>query len=87
SFYSGCKALGEEVLAGAPQCYIWRPRLPFNEVDNPRNFLSKLMRYEKLLDVRNSISQLDEFVRACLECWQRRVAFGIYNMTTPGSIT
>ncbi|MCA9086195.1 MAG: sugar nucleotide-binding protein, partial [Planctomycetaceae bacterium] len=24
SFYSGCKALGEEVLHGASQCYIWR---------------------------------------------------------------
>jgi len=45
------------------------------------------MRYEKLVDVRNSISQLDEFVRACLECWERRVPFGTYNMTNPGSIT
>jgi len=87
SFYSGSKALGEEVLAGAADCYIWRLRIPFNEANNPRNYLAKLMRYDKLVDVRNSISQLDEFVRACCECWEHRVPFGTYNMTNPGSIT
>lgn len=87
SFYSGSKALGEDVLAGATDCYIWRLRIPFNEQNNPRNLLAKLMRYDKLVEVRNSISQLDEFVRACCECWERRVPFGTYNMTNPGSIT
>jgi dTDP-4-dehydrorhamnose reductase len=87
SFYSGSKALGEEVLAGAPDCYLWRLRIPFTEVDSPRNYLTKLMRYERLLEARNSISQLDEFVRACWECWERRVPFGVYNMTNPGTIT
>jgi dTDP-4-dehydrorhamnose reductase len=87
SFYSGSKALGEEVLADATDCYLWRLRIPFTEVDSPRIYLSKLMHYERLLEARNSISQLDEFVRACWECWERRVPFGIYNMTNPGSIT
>lgn len=87
SFYSGTKALGEEILAAHKNCYIWRLRIPFNEVDNDRNYLSKLMKYERLVDVRNSISQLDEFVRATWECWEKRVPFGTYNVTNPGSIT
>jgi len=87
SFYSGTKALGEEVLADAAQCYLWRLRIPFNEVDGPRNYLTKLMKYDRLLEARNSISQLEEFVRACWECWERRVPFGAYNMTNPGSVT
>ncbi len=87
SFYSGTKALGEEVLADAAQCYLWRLRIPFTEVDSPRNYLTKLMKYERLLEARNSISQLDEFVRACWECWDRRVPFGIYNVTNPGNVT
>lgn len=87
SFYSGTKALGEEVLAGAAQCYIWRLRIPFNEGENPRNYLTKVMRYQRLLEARNSLSQLDEFVRACFACWQKRVPFGIYNVTNPGSVT
>jgi dTDP-4-dehydrorhamnose reductase len=87
SFYSGSKALGEEVLAGARDCFIWRLRIPFNEVDSPRNYLTKLMRYDRLLEAENSLSQLDEFVRATWECWERRVPFGIYNVTNPGVVT
>jgi dTDP-4-dehydrorhamnose reductase len=87
SFYSGTKALGEEVLAGMPNVYLWRLRIPFNQVDNPRNYLTKLMRYEFLLDAANSISQLDEFVAATLACWEKRVPFGTYNVTNPGQVT
>lgn len=87
SFYSGTKALGEETLGGAPNAFIWRLRIPFNEVDNARNYLSKLMRYSTLLDAENSISQLDEFVAATLACWEKRVPFGTYNVTNPGHVT
>jgi dTDP-4-dehydrorhamnose reductase len=95
SFYSGTKALGEETLAastsspqaGAPQVYVWRLRIPFNQVDNPRNYLTKLMRYSTLLEAANSISQLDEFVAATLACWEKRVPFGTYNVTNPGHVT
>jgi len=87
SFYSGTKALGEEVLAGAPQVYVWRLRIPFNEVDNPRNYLTKLLRYPTLLEATNSISQLEEFVAATFACWEKRVPFGTYNVTNPGQVT
>ncbi|MBS0633199.1 MAG: sugar nucleotide-binding protein [Verrucomicrobia bacterium] len=87
SFYSGTKALGEEVLAGQPNVYLWRLRIPFNEVDNPRNYLAKLMRYQTLLEATNSISQLEEFVAATFACWEKRVPFGTYNVTNPGQVT
>jgi dTDP-4-dehydrorhamnose reductase len=87
SFYSGTKALGEEVLAGKPDVYIWRLRIPFNEVDNPRNYLTKLIRYSRLLEATNSISQLEEFCAATFACWEKRVPFGTYNVTNPGQVT
>lgn len=87
SFYSGTKALGEEILADCDSCYLWRLRIPFNEIDSPRNYITKLIRYSRLLQAENSLSQLQDFVTACLECWSRRVPFGIYNVTNPGSIT
>ena len=86
SFYSGTKALGEEVLSSYPNVYIWRVRIPFEQVDHPRNYLTKLMRYPRLLNANNSISELHEFVEASLLCWQMRVPFGIYNITNPGSV-
>jgi dTDP-4-dehydrorhamnose reductase len=87
SFYSGTKALGEEVLADKPDVFIWRLRIPFNQVDNPRNYLTKLLRYSTLLEATNSISQLEEFVEATFACWEKRVPFGIYNVTNPGQVT
>jgi len=87
SFYSGTKALGEECLAGARDVFLWRLRIPFDHVDSPRNYLSKLQRYRRLLDARNSISHLGEFVAAAWACWERRVPFGIYNVTNTGSVT
>ena len=87
SFYSGSKALGEEVLAGQPTIYLWRLRIPFDHVENPRNYLTKLMRYPRLLEATNSISELPEFVAATFACWEKRVPFGTYNVTNPGAIT
>jgi len=100
SFYSGTKALGEETI-GYGQSedghswvptreesgYLWRLRIPFNHEASPRNFLTKLTHYERLLDAENSISHLDEFVKACLRCWDKGIPYGIYNVTNPGSIT
>lgn len=102
SFYSGTKALGEELLgyqstpspagpvwaSSLPETgYILRLRMPFNHLDEPRNLLAKLAAYPRLLDARNSLSHLGEFVGASLDLLQRRAPFGIYNITNPGSIT
>ena len=87
SFYSGTKALGEEVLEGAKNCYIWRLRIPFDACDSPRNYLTKLMRYDKLLEAENSISHLDEFAAAAITCRERKIPYGTYNVTNPGDIT
>lgn len=87
SFYSGTKALGEEVLSGRDNVYIWRLRIPFDHNEGPRNYLTKLMRYQRLLAATNSISQLHEFVAATFACWEKRVPFGTYNVTNPGQVT
>jgi dTDP-4-dehydrorhamnose reductase len=87
SFYSGSKALGEEALADAPACYVWRLRIPFDGHDQARNYLSKLQRYPRVYDNVNSISHLGDFTRACLDLWGRRAPFGTYNITNPGLLT
>ena len=87
SFYSGSKALGEEAIHGFGQKYIWRLRIPFDQYDDPRNYLSKLQRYAKVYENANSLSHRGDFVAACLELWRRRAPFGIYNVTNPGFVT
>ena len=63
SFYSGTKALGEEAINGIGQSYIWRLRIPFDEFDSVRNYLSKVQRYAKVYDNVNSISHRADFVK------------------------
>ena len=87
SFYSATKALAEEAIAEVGQNYIWRLRIPFDEFDNARNYLSKIQRYPKVYDNVNSISHRADFVRACLDLWEKRAPIGIYNVTNPGFVT
>lgn len=87
SFYSGSKALGEEVLAGAENCFVWRLRIPFNEEISPRNYIQKLVNYDSLLEAENSVSHLDEFVEKCVDCFEKDIEPGVYNMTNQGPVT
>jgi UDP-glucose 4,6-dehydratase len=84
---SGTKVLAEEALRGHGNCYLWRPRIPFNEQDEPCNLISKLLRYPKIYDSIHSLSHLEDCVRACLDLWELRAPFGIYNVTNPGAIS
>jgi dTDP-4-dehydrorhamnose reductase len=85
-WYAHTKWMAEKLLRDAPGVVIWRLRIPFDSVDNERNYLSKLMRYDRLLEVRNSISQLEEFAAATVQSLRERIPDGIYNATNSGSI-
>jgi len=87
SFYSGSKAKAEKALEAFKQIYVMRLRIPFDEQDGPRNYLSKLLRYPKIYDNANSLSHRMDFVNATLDLWQKRAPFGVYNATNPGFVT
>jgi dTDP-4-dehydrorhamnose reductase len=86
NFYSGSKALAEETIREAGETYIWRPGMPFNGRNEPRNFLWRIQNYHKVHDGVNSLTHLEDFVRACLELWERQAPFGIYNIANPGAV-
>jgi dTDP-4-dehydrorhamnose reductase len=87
NFLAGTKALAEEVLRDFAQCYLWRPRIPFGDKDEPCNLLSKLWHYPKVYDHVTSLSHADDFARAGLDLWERRAPFGTYNITNPGAVS
>lgn len=86
SFYSGTKADCEELLKSNPKAYIWRLRIPFNNEHNPRNYLTKMLTYNKILNLPNSVSHREEFVTTCLKTLEQGIPYGIYNVTNPGSV-
>jgi UDP-glucose 4,6-dehydratase len=61
--------------------------MPFDEFDEPKNYLSKLLHYPRLYDNFNSLSHRGDFARACLDLWERRAPFGTYNVTNPGFVS
>lgn len=87
SFYSGTKVIAENIVKKHEKHYIWRLRIPFEEYDNSRNYISKILKYEKLLDAENTVSNKQEFVSACIQTIQKEVPYGTYNVTNGGYIT
>jgi dTDP-4-dehydrorhamnose reductase len=87
SFYSGSKALAEEALQWMDQGYVWRPGPVFDEVDHPRNYLSAIHQSGPIRDGVNSLSHRGDFVSACLDLWERRAAFGTYNVVNRGALS
>jgi len=88
SYYAGTKALAETLVESTlSESYICRLRIPFNSHDNERNYLTKLMKYDKLLNATNSISHLGDFVDCCINLFVHKLPFGTYNIVNTGTIT
>ena len=85
--FAGTRALAEDALRGAANTYIWRLLMPFDEVDQPCNLLSKLQAYPRIFDHITSLSHLGDAVSACVDLFERRAPYGIYNIVNPGAIT
>jgi len=86
SFYTGTKVMAEDSLINVDKKYIWRIRLPFDCFSNPRNYLTKLMKFDRLIVAENSLSNRIELVTACIHCLYDKVPFGTYHVTNPGGI-
>ncbi|MDO8580968.1 MAG: sugar nucleotide-binding protein [Candidatus Omnitrophota bacterium] len=81
-YYSRTKIYAENVLTQmAKRCNILiaRVRVPLDDAPHPKNLLTKLIRYQKIIDVPNSVTYLPEFVNA-MKHLLRLNAEGIYNI-------
>jgi dTDP-4-dehydrorhamnose reductase len=65
--------------------YIWRIRLPFDEIDHPKNYLSKLKSYSSIWDQTNSLTHRGDFVKSALDMIEKKVPWGTYHMVNKGS--
>ena len=87
SFYSGTKALCERmILQHNQRSYIFRLRIPFDEYENPRNYITKILKYDTLLDAENSLSHRGDFAKYCINMLEQKAPHGIYNVTNKGSV-
>ncbi|KAH7285583.1 hypothetical protein KP509_33G035200 [Ceratopteris richardii] len=87
SFYSKTKAMVEDLLKNYDNVCTLRVRMPISsDLNNPRNFISKISRYEKVVDIPNSMTILDELLPISIEMAKRNLR-GIWNFTNPGVVS
>jgi 3,5-epimerase/4-reductase len=63
-----------------------RIRMPITSCDEPRNFISKITRYEYVCSIPNSMSVLDELLPIMIDMVKKKTT-GTFNFTNPGVIS
>lgn len=86
SFYSKTKILTEGILKEFPNILILRIRMPLSDDLHPRNFITKITKYEKVVNIPNSMSILYNLLPISVDMLINKKT-GVYNFTNPGSIS
>ena len=83
--YSRAKWSADLVLSTLPSVGIARIRMPIDWKPGPRNLIDKLAKYEKVIDVENSVTIIDDMVEVFYKLLEKK-AEGIFHVTNPGTL-
>eukprot|EP00803_Ostreobium_quekettii_P010124 evm.model.scf_379.11 EVM.evm.TU.scf_379.11 scf_379:76335-82056(-) len=87
SYYSHTKAIVENLIKEYPNVLTLRVRMPIvADLTYERNFITKIIKYEKVVDIPNSMTILPELLPMSVEMALRGLT-GIMNFTNPGAIS
>ncbi len=83
--YSKAKYAADLALSTLPNVGIARIRMPIDYIPSPGNLIDKLASFEKVIDVENSVTVLEDMVDVFHQLLEER-AVGIFHVTNPGTI-
>ena len=86
SSYSIVKGFTERLLKFYDTTLILRIRMPIVDFHHPRNFISKIINYDKICSMPNSMTVLPDFYPIILDLIKRK-EIGILNLVNPGLIS
>lgn len=88
SVYSNMQIMTENIIKETylSNTLVLRIRMPISHDYHPDNLIFKLLRYEKLINVANSVTVLDDMLPLSLDLITNNIK-GIYNFVNPGVIT
>lgn len=86
SFYSATKSKVEEILIHYPNVLILRLRMPVSDDLHGRNFVTKITKYDRVVDIPNSNTILTDLLPASIILAENN-ELGVYNFTNPGAIS
>ena len=87
SGYSTVKGFTDQLMHRFKQNVLnLRIRMPITDEENPRNFITKIVNYEKICSVPNSMSVLPELLPLAIKLMREKQT-GTLNFTNPGLIS
>ena len=86
SFYSHTKALCEDLLRNYKHTCTLRVRMPISDDLSGRNFVTKIVKYDKVVNIPNSMTVLTDLLPISLIMAERKLT-GINNFCNPGAIS
>uniref|UniRef100_A0A6U1NBW8 RmlD-like substrate binding domain-containing protein n=1 Tax=Fibrocapsa japonica TaxID=94617 RepID=A0A6U1NBW8_9STRA len=86
SFYSATKGMVEPLLSLYDTLCILRVRMPISDDLSPRNFITKIVKYDKVVNIPNSMTVLTDLLPASIIMSEKNLT-GIYNFCNPGAIS
>ncbi|KAI9101064.1 hypothetical protein DFS34DRAFT_613046 [Phlyctochytrium arcticum] len=86
SYYSFTKAMVEKMMNAYDNVLTLRLRMPVSDDLNPRNFVTKITKYEHVVDIPNSNTILFDLLPASIAMADNGLT-GVYNFTNPGAIS
>lgn len=86
SFYSRTKIMLDKLLQSYPNVLNLRIRMPISDDLNSRNFITKIIKYKKVINIPNSMSILHDLLPLIPKMSKKRLT-GNYNFINPGVIS
>lgn len=86
SFYSKTKGVVEKLLSNYPNVLTLRVRMPISDDLSPRNFITKISKYAKVVNIPNSMTVLHDLLPVAVDMTEKGLT-GIINFTNPGVIS
>lgn len=86
SFYSKTKIILEKLLESYPNVLNLRLRMPISTDLHPKNFITKISKYQKVINIPNSMTILDDLLPVAIQMTLRELK-GNYNFVNPGTIS
>ena len=86
SWYSKTKHACEMMLRKT-DATILRIRMPFCTTTSERNVLTKLLKYDNIINQTNSMTCIEDFSEFIAKILEKPIPIGVYNVTNPGAPT
>jgi len=86
SFYSLTKGMVDNLSPNYKHALTLRLRMPISDDLNGRNFITKITAYQRVIDVPNSVTVLQDMLPVAVAMMERKLT-GLFNFTNPGVVS